>query len=279
MSLQTPPSIFIMKLRPADRWPSLNYCYDYILISACAGGMFGSNILTIVDNPNLYVRGGRIKADGVEGEPFRFLSQRITRTSTVNPSVILTRMMRTRFYLEVEGGNRYYEYCLENCADILGMKISSVWDGSDLDEKYHFKINSIQNYCDIYAGNIGRTNILPVLPPFNLRDFPQLSGSGSLLPLHRPDQSMSIDGSANDFIPHHVLKIFIENAISKNEQCSISMEDITLENAAYLPCGHLFTIDSIKKAVEISEKCPNCRKKVRNEQIQTMNTVRRPPTV
>jgi hypothetical protein len=60
-------------------------------------------------------------------------------------------------------------------------------------------------------------------------------------------------------IPRHVFKVFVEAAIAKKETCPITMEEITMENVAMTPCGHLFDKTALQMALRTRNTCPQCR--------------------
>ena len=60
-------------------------------------------------------------------------------------------------------------------------------------------------------------------------------------------------------IPRHIFKVFVEAAIAKKETCPITMEEITMENVAMTPCGHLFDKTALQMALRTRNTCPQCR--------------------
>jgi hypothetical protein len=63
-------------------------------------------------------------------------------------------------------------------------------------------------------------------------------------------------------LPQHVANIVLADAISKNEVCPISSEDITMENGSVTSCGHVFCKSSIDKWLSSSASkgaCPVCK--------------------
>jgi hypothetical protein len=64
-------------------------------------------------------------------------------------------------------------------------------------------------------------------------------------------------------LPPHVAPILIAEAIKQKQQCSISLDDISTENACITTCAHIFSKDSIKEWLSRDSTCPECRKPCR----------------
>jgi hypothetical protein len=81
------------------------------------------------------------------------------------------------------------------------------------------------------------------------------------IPVHRPSAppSPSSLSAQPQQIPPHVFKVFVEAAIAKKETCPITMEEITMENVAMTPCGHLFDKTALQMAIRTRNTCPQCR--------------------
>jgi hypothetical protein len=69
-----------------------------------------------------------------------------------------------------------------------------------------------------------------------------------LAPLAEPQQ-----------IPRHIFKLFVEASIAKKETCPITMEEISMENVAMTPCGHLFDKTALQLSLRTRNTCPQCR--------------------
>ena len=67
-------------------------------------------------------------------------------------------------------------------------------------------------------------------------------------------------------IPRHIFKVFVEAAVAKKEACPITMEEITMENVAMTPCGHLFDKTALQMALRSRNTCPQCRAAVTSMQ-------------
>jgi hypothetical protein len=67
-------------------------------------------------------------------------------------------------------------------------------------------------------------------------------------------------------IPRHIFKVFVEAAVAKKETCPITMEEITMENVAITPCGHLFDKTALQMALRTRNTCPQCRAAVTSMQ-------------
>jgi hypothetical protein len=63
-------------------------------------------------------------------------------------------------------------------------------------------------------------------------------------------------------LPPHVAKLILADSISKNEDCPISCEKITMENGSVTSCGHVFCKSSIDHWLSTSASkgaCPICK--------------------
>jgi hypothetical protein len=57
--------------------------------------------------------------------------------------------------------------------------------------------------------------------------------------------------------------MIIAEAVKQKQQCSITFDDITADNASVTTCGHVFTTDAIKQWMQQHDSCPECRKQCR----------------
>lgn len=59
--------------------------------------------------------------------------------------------------------------------------------------------------------------------------------------------------------PAFVVNLLLEEAISKKQDCPITMEPITKESAAVTSCYHIFDRDSITSWLKSNKTCPVCK--------------------
>ena len=59
--------------------------------------------------------------------------------------------------------------------------------------------------------------------------------------VHRVAAACAVD------LPPHVVPMIISEAVTQHRQCSISLDDITADNACVTTCGHVFTKDAISR--------------------------------
>lgn len=69
-------------------------------------------------------------------------------------------------------------------------------------------------------------------------------------------------------IPVHIFHMYVEAAISKKEECPITMDPFTKDTVGCTPCGHLFNYSALKQVLSTSGMCPTCRSKANSQQIQ-----------
>ena len=62
-------------------------------------------------------------------------------------------------------------------------------------------------------------------------------------------------------LPAHVAKLILADSISKNEDCPISCEAITMANGSVTSCGHVFCKSSLDEWFKIKDECPMCKQK------------------
>jgi hypothetical protein len=60
-------------------------------------------------------------------------------------------------------------------------------------------------------------------------------------------------------LPQHVAKLILADSISKNEDCPISCEAITMANGSVTSCGHVFSKASIDEWFKLKDECPVCK--------------------
>lgn len=114
-------------------------------------------------------------------------------------------------------------------------------------------------FYDVYMGNDKRRewHFLGV-------EFPSVTASAPPRPSAPPSSPRTAAAPAPASaeahqIPRHVFKVFVEAAIAKKETCPITMDEITMENVAMTPCGHLFDKTALQMALRTRNTCPQCR--------------------
>jgi hypothetical protein len=60
-------------------------------------------------------------------------------------------------------------------------------------------------------------------------------------------------------IPAFVATLIVEDAVSKKQDCSITMEPVTKESAVVTDCYHVFDKDAITRWLETNKTCPVCK--------------------
>ena len=159
----------------------------------------------------------------------------VRESSVSGPTTYEARLTRTHRIIVTEGGD-IPEYKLESRNTILESKFYHVTRDDDPGERWHFKESMVR---------------------------PE--------PLPASAASSSSHASASHAkIPKHILKVFIEDAISKNSLCPITMEPLTLENASITSCGHLFDKEALCLSLKTCKKCPMCRADAKADEIQAL---------
>ena len=190
----------------------------------------------VIDNPknlieNSYWRNNQPTQDVV--------SYTCVRESSVSgPTIYTAHLTRTHRILVTEGGD-IPEYKLESRNTILESKFYHVTKDDDPGERWHFKD------CMV-------------------RPEPLAAAASAAIP------STAAASASHAKIPKHILKVFIEDAISKNSLCPITMESLTVENASITSCGHLFDKEALRISLKRCKKCPMCRTDANPDEIQTL---------
>lgn len=76
-----------------------------------------------------------------------------------------------------------------------------------------------------------------------------------------PIVASPVVSSGKKGLPPHVAKLILADSISKNEDCPISCDKITMENGSVTSCGHVFCKSSLDDWFKIKDECPLCKQK------------------
>jgi hypothetical protein len=226
------PSLFFIRARVRnDPEPGeARYC----LISTTSVERPGNGILwktAIVEGSKHLVTGAGLRQDGIEGQQEVFWHERDTRLDPSGVFYYECKMWRTKNYLMIPGEGQVWEYEMTHANKVLPSKFNHVGNCKDGCKKWHFTLSDLQN---------------------------------ARIPLVIPSTTV-----AKVKIPTHIFHAFVEMAISKREECPISMELLTCENVGCPPCGHLFEKEGLKRALGGSGVCPTCRAAAAVDDIQT----------
>jgi hypothetical protein len=231
------PSLFFIRARVRDD-PEPGQA-RYCLVSATPIESPGNGILwktNIVEGSKHLVSGATYRHDGIESRAEVFWHERDTR---INPSGVFyyeCKMWRTKNYLMIPGEGQVWEYDMTHANRVLPSKFNHVGNCKDRCKKWHFTLNDLQ---------VAR--VVPIIETTVARAEPTVTRSK---------------------IPAHIFHAFVEMAVSKREECPISMEPITCENVGCPPCGHLFEKEGLRRALENNRACPTCRVPATVEDIQ-----------
>lgn len=176
------------------------------------------------------VAGAVIRRDGIELPAEVYWHERDTSLDSSGVFYYECKMWRTKNYLMIPGEGQVWEYGMTSANKVLPSRFNHVGNGRDGCKKWYFTLNDLQG---------GPAAPLAPLAPSR--------------PVQRPAPASQVK------IPTHIFHAFVDLAISKREECPITMEAFTHENVACPPCGHLFTKEGLKRALESSGRCPTCR--------------------
>ena len=69
-------------------------------------------------------------------------------------------------------------------------------------------------------------------------------------------------------IPNHILKVYMDSLIEKNECCPVTLMPLTKETICLTKCGHAFSRLSAKHWIQDAHSCPVCREPVSEHDLQ-----------
>ena len=208
---------------------------------------------TVVENPRQLVLTGRWRTDGEEKPPVECCHQRLSCEGTLE--YYYNTMTQTSRYLTVSWHDRIPVYNMTSPNLVLPTEFYKVYTANDRARKWHFIGADFPLISEIPSPPSAQPQPPPAPPPAPAEPQPQ--------PQPRPAKA------SPSHIPTHIFKSFVESAILKKETCSITMEEITMENAGMTRCGHLFDKDALATALNMAGKCPQCRAPAKISQIQT----------
>jgi hypothetical protein len=231
------PSLFFIRARVRnDPNPSeARYC----LVSAASVQSPGNGVLwktSIVEGAKHLVAGVALRQDGIELSSEIFWHERDTSLDASGVFYYECKMWRTKNYLILPGEGKVWEYGMTSANKVLPSRFNHVGNGRDTLKKWYFTLD-------------------------DLHTIPQAVG-----PSQNTGQPIA---TTRTNIPTHIFHAFVDLAISKNEECPISMEQFTHENIACPPCGHLFTNEALRRALESNGRCPTCRAEATIQDIQS----------
>ena len=192
----------------------------------------------IIEFPKDTVGTALWKDDGMADIPIYYnycrAGSNITQQNTIE---------RKRSYIIFPTGELIYEYKLSNTCTVLENVVLLVMADEDYTCKWHFKRSDLR----LAAG--------AAIAHERERTAAGLVGSGASSVTHQP-------------IPAYIFNRFLDYAIEHKEECPITMEPITRENAAAAPCGHIFASSAIEEHLKNSSTCPTCRAVTKPSMIQ-----------
>lgn len=154
---------------------------------------------------------------------------------------------RKRSYIIFPTGELVYEYKMSNTCTVLESVVLLVMADEDYTCKWHFKKSHLRLAAAPAIAHERERAAAGLLP----------GGSGA-----------SAASGAHQPIPAYIFNRFLEYAIEHKEECPITMEPLTRENAAAAPCGHIFVSSAIEEHLKNSATCPTCRAVTRPNMIQ-----------
>jgi len=194
----------------------------------------------VIEKPKQFLLGSGLqecmwKNDGVPQEP---RTCRHYRETSMQVDYYTNMVTRTSKYLSSERHAVIPVYEMTTPNLVLPDRFYDVYMGNDRRREWHFL------GAEFPSATVAAPR--PSAPPSSL------SASAA------PADATRLEAQPQQ-IPRHVFKVFVEAAIAKKETCPITMEEITMENVAMTPCGHLFDKTALQMALRTRNTCPQCR--------------------
>jgi hypothetical protein len=229
------PCLFFIRaqVRNDSRPEEARYC----LVSATSiyspenGTMWKTKI---VEGSKHLVSGATLRHDGLETEPVNIWHERDTTHHSSGVVYYESKVWRTKNYIFLLGHGQISEYKMTHANKALPSVYNHVGKCRDGCKRWHFTLSDL-------AGQAAVPVVTPAVTP----------------------------AVTNAKIPTHVFHAFVDLAISKREECPVSMEALTRENVGCPPCGHLFEKESLRRALADRGVCPTCRMKAGVDDIQS----------
>jgi hypothetical protein len=156
---------------------------------------------------------------------------------------------RKRSYIIFPSGELVYEYKMSNTCTVLENVVLLVMVDEDYTCKWHFN----------------RSHLRLAVGPAIAHERERIA-AGLVPSAPAPSAPMA---TTYQPIPAYIFNRFLDYAIEHKEECPITMEALTRENAAAAPCGHIFTSSAIEQHLQNSATCPTCRAVILPSMIQT----------
>lgn len=208
-----------------------------------------TQMVEVLENPLSSLENGVWKEDRLELDPFQVQLKVINQSSVRN-----IQMIRTKEILQLTSGRKLSVYTMSHMMDVLH-PWSCIYRGWDTSNRWAFSKE------DVHPLRLAPRPLVTPLP------FATPILASSWVPQRRqspPPQPTSVAPA----IPKHILQVFVDAAIAKEETCPITLDPLTRATAACLPCGHLVDHESLKRAVQERKCCPVCRTPGTIDQIQ-----------
>ena len=72
-------------------------------------------------------------------------------------------------------------------------------------------------------------------------------------------------------VPQHILNVYIQSLLDKEENCPIQMVPLTKETVRITPCGHAMSASAAEYWITYKHSCPVCRQNCSVEELQKWN--------
>jgi len=140
---------------------------------------------------------------------------------------------------------------------------------------YNTVMHKMQNYIELPWGPVYEYNMTSPNQILSTKFYRVVMNEDRNDKWHFKKGSVTVRASApisqaTAKIPNHILRVYLQDAVTRNEICPVTMEPLTMNTSGVTSCGHLFNKDALLMAIRHSGLCPTCRAAVRAEDIQSL---------
>lgn len=109
----------------------------------------------------------------------------------------------------------------------------------------------------------------------HVKMFPKGIVSAEIGPVQRSEATTGAPGQESVHalqqesatVPQRIINAYIEHAVMKGENCSITMEPLIKELCVVTPCWHVFHTSGLMPWIAQTHRCPTCHSACQNEKI------------
>jgi len=195
----------------------------------------------------------------LEGNEHKILIQRPSFHATEHNKLYLTDVQYANHYIQLERNSSKIPVLTlsQKCMVLAGRFLK-------LREDYNTSFRFIMK--------IAQPLVFPPIPTHILQQRTEAFRQAEMAALALFEQSkppvVVQSSSSSNPIPQYILNGYIENLITKHEDCPLIMEPLVRETTCVTPCGHAMSVAAAERWIVESHACPVCRKPCSKDQLQ-----------